>query len=197
MSLCHNHHSELFVTEASHLRTLRVLDLIFYQRMKKENLMPRDELARLFPNLPELIEIHSKEPVLFQHLPCQPSPFCSHLTHLPGPPWVDNPVTPPGERKVSGQPKTTKVCPKNQMVSRPFHGTFVKGFFLFLFFFSPPQRFWQYSSIPDISLFFPLIPDSLCEAMKRLREEGPIIRGISDLMLSRVRSQLCHLARGD
>nr|XP_017201265.1 rho guanine nucleotide exchange factor 11 isoform X7 [Oryctolagus cuniculus] len=77
--------NELFVTEASHLRTLRVLDLIFYQRMKKENLLPRDELARLFPNLPELIEIHN--------------------------------------------------C--------------------------------------------------LCEAMKRLREEGPIIRGIGDLMLSR------------
>ncbi|KAI5758356.1 ARHGEF11 [Gulo gulo luscus] len=51
--------NELFVTEASHLRTLRVLDLIFYQRMKKENLMPREELARLFPNLPELIEIHN------------------------------------------------------------------------------------------------------------------------------------------
>lgn len=54
------------MTEASHLRTLRVLDLIFYQRMKKENLMPREELARLFPNLPELIEIHSKEPASLQ-----------------------------------------------------------------------------------------------------------------------------------
>ncbi|KAB0387628.1 hypothetical protein FD755_002584 [Muntiacus reevesi] len=51
--------NELFVTEASHLRTLRVLDLIFYQRMKKEGLLPREELARLFPNLPELIEIHT------------------------------------------------------------------------------------------------------------------------------------------
>ncbi|XP_058165888.1 rho guanine nucleotide exchange factor 11 isoform X6 [Dasypus novemcinctus] len=51
--------NELFVTEASHLRTLRVLDLIFYQRMKKENLMPREELAQLFPNLPELIEMHN------------------------------------------------------------------------------------------------------------------------------------------
>lgn len=65
-SPCHNPCSELFVTEASHLRTLRVLDLIFYQRMKKENLMSREELARLFPNLPELIEIHSKEPVSLQ-----------------------------------------------------------------------------------------------------------------------------------
>ncbi|XP_057583048.1 rho guanine nucleotide exchange factor 11 isoform X7 [Hippopotamus amphibius kiboko] len=51
--------NELFVTETSHLRTLRVLDLIFYQRMKKEGLLPREELARLFPNLPELIEIHN------------------------------------------------------------------------------------------------------------------------------------------
>ncbi|XP_053460181.1 rho guanine nucleotide exchange factor 11 isoform X4 [Nycticebus coucang] len=51
--------NELFVTESSHLRTLRVLDLIFYQRMRKENLMPREELSRLFPNLPELIEIHN------------------------------------------------------------------------------------------------------------------------------------------
>ena len=51
--------NELFVMEASYLHTLRVLDLIFYQRMKKENLMPREELARLFTNLSELIEIHN------------------------------------------------------------------------------------------------------------------------------------------
>ncbi|XP_029436686.1 rho guanine nucleotide exchange factor 11 isoform X3 [Rhinatrema bivittatum] len=50
---------ELFVTEASHLRILRVLDLIFYQRMKKENLLSQDELWLLFPNLSELIEIHN------------------------------------------------------------------------------------------------------------------------------------------
>ncbi|KAL8184904.1 UNVERIFIED_CONTAM: Rho guanine nucleotide exchange factor 11 [Gekko kuhli] len=51
--------NELFVTEASHLRILRVLDLVFYQRMRKENLLSREELALLFPNLPELIEIHN------------------------------------------------------------------------------------------------------------------------------------------
>ncbi|KAM8921486.1 rho guanine nucleotide exchange factor 11 [Pelodytes ibericus] len=50
---------ELFVTEASHLRVLRVLDLIFYQRMRKENLLSQDELWLVFPNLPELIEIHN------------------------------------------------------------------------------------------------------------------------------------------
>lgn len=70
------------MTEASHLRTLRVLDLIFYQRMKKEGLLPREELARLFPNLPELIEIHSEEPP-------RPPPPLARLqisAHMPGPP---------------------------------------------------------------------------------------------------------------
>ncbi|XP_025029061.1 rho guanine nucleotide exchange factor 11 isoform X2 [Python bivittatus] len=51
--------NELFVTEASHLRILRVLDILFYQRLKRENLLSREELALLFPNLPELIEIHN------------------------------------------------------------------------------------------------------------------------------------------
>ncbi|XP_069073973.1 rho guanine nucleotide exchange factor 11 isoform X2 [Pleurodeles waltl] len=50
---------ELFATEMSHSRILRVLDLIFYQRMKKENLLSQDELLLLFPNLPVLIEIHN------------------------------------------------------------------------------------------------------------------------------------------
>ncbi|XP_018423790.1 PREDICTED: rho guanine nucleotide exchange factor 11 isoform X3 [Nanorana parkeri] len=50
---------ELFMTEASHLRVLRVLDHIFYQRMRKDNLLSTDELSLVFPNLPELIEIHN------------------------------------------------------------------------------------------------------------------------------------------
>nr|XP_020653950.1 rho guanine nucleotide exchange factor 11 [Pogona vitticeps] len=51
--------NELFVTEASHLRVLRVLDVVFYQRMKKESLLSREERDLIFPNLPELIEIHN------------------------------------------------------------------------------------------------------------------------------------------
>ncbi|NXE57209.1 ARHGB factor, partial [Casuarius casuarius] len=51
--------NELFATEGSHLRILRVLDLLFYQRMKKESLLSREELALLFPNLPDVIEIHN------------------------------------------------------------------------------------------------------------------------------------------
>uniref|UniRef100_A0A8C2TTF5 Rho guanine nucleotide exchange factor 11 n=1 Tax=Coturnix japonica TaxID=93934 RepID=A0A8C2TTF5_COTJA len=51
--------NELFATEVSHLRILRVLDLLFYQRMRKESLLSREELALLFPNLPDVIEIHN------------------------------------------------------------------------------------------------------------------------------------------
>nr|XP_028565018.1 rho guanine nucleotide exchange factor 11-like isoform X1 [Podarcis muralis]XP_028565019.1 rho guanine nucleotide exchange factor 11-like isoform X1 [Podarcis muralis] len=51
--------NELFVTEASHLRLLRVLTVFFYQRMFREKLLSQEELALLFPNLPELLKIHS------------------------------------------------------------------------------------------------------------------------------------------
>lgn len=78
-SLC----AELLVTEASHLRTLRVLDVLFYQRLRKENLLSREELALLFPNLPELIEVHSKAPPLHSPLPA------------PRPPWPPGTVSPP------------------------------------------------------------------------------------------------------
>uniref|UniRef100_A0A6I8N6N9 Rho guanine nucleotide exchange factor 11 n=1 Tax=Ornithorhynchus anatinus TaxID=9258 RepID=A0A6I8N6N9_ORNAN len=51
--------NELFVTEASHLRTLRVLDIVFYQPMRRDNLLAPQELNCLFPNLPDIIDIHN------------------------------------------------------------------------------------------------------------------------------------------
>ncbi|XP_074836650.1 rho guanine nucleotide exchange factor 11 isoform X2 [Carettochelys insculpta] len=51
--------NELFATEASHLRILRVLDVLFYQRLRREGLLSREELGLLFPNLSELIDIHN------------------------------------------------------------------------------------------------------------------------------------------
>ncbi|NXS85401.1 ARHGB factor, partial [Erpornis zantholeuca] len=51
--------NELFGTEGSHLRILRVLDLLFYQRLRRENLLSREELGLLFPNLPDLIDVHN------------------------------------------------------------------------------------------------------------------------------------------
>ncbi|XP_077444278.1 rho guanine nucleotide exchange factor 11 isoform X2 [Stigmatopora argus] len=48
---------ELFTTEASHLRTLRVLDQVFYQRMRA--VVPPEELACVFPNLQQVHELHA------------------------------------------------------------------------------------------------------------------------------------------
>nr|XP_015201538.1 PREDICTED: rho guanine nucleotide exchange factor 11 [Lepisosteus oculatus] len=49
--------SELFTTESSHLRTLRVLDQVFLQKMK--GVLNQEELGCIFPNLPEVLEAHS------------------------------------------------------------------------------------------------------------------------------------------
>uniref|UniRef100_A0A3Q2XYZ7 DH domain-containing protein n=1 Tax=Hippocampus comes TaxID=109280 RepID=A0A3Q2XYZ7_HIPCM len=48
---------ELFTTEASHLRTLRVLDQVFFQKMRA--VLSADELACIFPNLPQVYELHA------------------------------------------------------------------------------------------------------------------------------------------
>ncbi|XP_076580787.1 rho guanine nucleotide exchange factor 11 isoform X2 [Chaetodon auriga] len=48
---------ELFTTEASHLRTLRVLDQVFFQKMR--SVLNSDELACIFPNLPQVYEFHA------------------------------------------------------------------------------------------------------------------------------------------
>ncbi|KAL6118413.1 arhgef11 [Pungitius sinensis] len=47
---------ELFTTEASHLRTLRVLDQVFFQKMR--SVLNSDELACIFPNLPQVYDLH-------------------------------------------------------------------------------------------------------------------------------------------
>ncbi|XP_035377029.1 rho guanine nucleotide exchange factor 11-like [Electrophorus electricus] len=48
---------ELFTTEASHLRTLRVLDQVFFQKMR--NLLTVEELSCIFPNLPQVYSLHA------------------------------------------------------------------------------------------------------------------------------------------
>ncbi|XP_057711965.1 rho guanine nucleotide exchange factor 11 isoform X2 [Corythoichthys intestinalis] len=48
---------ELFTTEASHLRTLRVLDQGFFQKMK--TVLTPEELSCVFPNLPQVHELHA------------------------------------------------------------------------------------------------------------------------------------------
>ncbi|XP_056884262.1 rho guanine nucleotide exchange factor 11 isoform X5 [Takifugu flavidus] len=47
---------ELFTTEVSHLRTLKVLDQVFFQKMR--SVLNSEELACIFPNLPQVYELH-------------------------------------------------------------------------------------------------------------------------------------------
>ncbi|XP_050970709.1 rho guanine nucleotide exchange factor 11 isoform X2 [Labeo rohita] len=48
---------ELFTTEVSHLRTLRVLDLVFYQKM--QSVLSPEELSCIFLNLRQVCELHA------------------------------------------------------------------------------------------------------------------------------------------
>jgi len=60
------HFAELFHTERSHVRTLKVLDRLFYrplleqQQLLQSPALPRDFVERLFPNLEEVLAWHSK-----------------------------------------------------------------------------------------------------------------------------------------
>ncbi|OWK15770.1 hypothetical protein Celaphus_00004550 [Cervus elaphus hippelaphus] len=50
---------ELLVTEAAHVRMLRVLHELFYQPMADGGYFSQQELQTIFPSLDELIEVHS------------------------------------------------------------------------------------------------------------------------------------------
>lgn len=52
--------TELFHTEKSHLRNLKVLERVFRKRIQEQKLLKDDEISLLFPNLSDLISIHSK-----------------------------------------------------------------------------------------------------------------------------------------
>ncbi|KRT81051.1 hypothetical protein AMK59_5076, partial [Oryctes borbonicus] len=52
--------NELFHTERSHLRNLKVLERVFCKRIQEQKLLKDDEISLLFPNLCDLISIHSK-----------------------------------------------------------------------------------------------------------------------------------------
>ncbi|KAK1784280.1 hypothetical protein P4O66_003703 [Electrophorus voltai] len=52
----------MFTTEASHLQTLRVLDQVFFQKMR--NLLTVEELSCIFPNLPQVYGPHAGSPDL-------------------------------------------------------------------------------------------------------------------------------------
>ncbi|XP_026225256.1 rho guanine nucleotide exchange factor 12 isoform X3 [Anabas testudineus] len=50
--------NELFYTERAHVRMLRVLDHIFYQKLSKEAILPPADIKNIFTNLEEILQLH-------------------------------------------------------------------------------------------------------------------------------------------
>uniref|UniRef100_H3CQS1 Rho guanine nucleotide exchange factor 12 n=1 Tax=Tetraodon nigroviridis TaxID=99883 RepID=H3CQS1_TETNG len=50
--------NELFYTERAHVRMLRVLDHLFYQRLSKDAILPPADIKNIFPNLEEISQLH-------------------------------------------------------------------------------------------------------------------------------------------
>jgi len=51
--------NELFHTERSHVRNLKVLDRVFRRPLLESGLMPKEVVDRLFPNIEEVLAVHS------------------------------------------------------------------------------------------------------------------------------------------
>lgn len=50
--------SELFYTERAHVRTLKVLDNVFYQKLTRDSILPPADIKNIFSNLEEIIQLH-------------------------------------------------------------------------------------------------------------------------------------------
>lgn len=50
--------NELFYTERAHVRMLKVLDLVFYQKLSKEAILPPADIKNIFTNLEEILQLH-------------------------------------------------------------------------------------------------------------------------------------------
>ncbi|XP_064409149.1 rho guanine nucleotide exchange factor 12 [Latimeria chalumnae] len=50
--------NELFYTERAHVRMLKVLDQVFYQRMSQDGILPPSDLKHIFSNLDEVLQLH-------------------------------------------------------------------------------------------------------------------------------------------
>ncbi|XP_041030173.1 rho guanine nucleotide exchange factor 12-like isoform X2 [Carcharodon carcharias] len=50
--------NELFHTERAHIRMLKVLDVIFYQKMMRDGSLPAADVKSIFSNLEEILQLH-------------------------------------------------------------------------------------------------------------------------------------------
>lgn len=72
--------NELFHTERTHVRKLKVLDCVFYQRLSRDSILPAEDLRNIFSNLQEIIQLHV---VLSEQMAavrrCSESPVLGHI----------------------------------------------------------------------------------------------------------------------
>ncbi|KAM9734266.1 rho guanine nucleotide exchange factor 12 isoform 2-T3 [Menidia menidia] len=50
--------NELFYTERAHVRMLKVLDNVFYQKLSKDAILPPADIKNIFTNLDEVLQLH-------------------------------------------------------------------------------------------------------------------------------------------
>ncbi|MEQ2308836.1 Rho guanine nucleotide exchange factor 12, partial [Ameca splendens] len=50
--------NELFYTERAHVRMLRVLNDVFYQKLSKDAILPPTDIKNIFTNLEEVLQLH-------------------------------------------------------------------------------------------------------------------------------------------
>ncbi|MCJ8739995.1 hypothetical protein PDJAM_G00053850 [Pangasius djambal] len=50
--------NELFYTERAHVRMLKVLDNVFYQKLTRDNILPPADIKNIFSNLEDIIQLH-------------------------------------------------------------------------------------------------------------------------------------------
>lgn len=69
--------AELFYTERAHVRMLRVLDHVFYQKLSKEAILPPADIKNIFTNLEEILQLHGTH----THTYKLKSHLCLHPNH--------------------------------------------------------------------------------------------------------------------
>lgn len=65
-SFCSACFPELFYTERAHVRKLKVLDQVFYQRVSREGILPLSDLRKIFSNLEDILQLHGEQGHLAQ-----------------------------------------------------------------------------------------------------------------------------------
>uniref|UniRef100_A0A8C1TBD0 Rho guanine nucleotide exchange factor (GEF) 12a n=1 Tax=Cyprinus carpio TaxID=7962 RepID=A0A8C1TBD0_CYPCA len=53
--------NELFYTERAHVRMLKVLDSVFYQKLTRDNILPPADIKNIFTNLEEIVQLHTDQ----------------------------------------------------------------------------------------------------------------------------------------